>query len=627
MYQKSKEFIFKTQDADVAINRRVALLTITKGSLFALLASRLAYLQIVEKDNYSALSDDNRITHRLLEPQRGIIFDIGGRPIATNIEDYQAVIVREETVDIKAALESLNIILPHTNLDISKTIIKVNKSKKFVPIKIIGDLSWEDFARLNSNIHKLKGIYPMVGFKRYYPWAYSHAHLAGYVSKISESELYSNPLAKLYNAKSGKIGVEKSFDNKLRGELGNKSVEINAHGREIREINRVDSKQGENIQLTIDSNVQEVCFNQLKGLSGAISVMNVDSGEYIAMVSSPAFDPNLFDRGLSNDSWSSLKDNRFNPLINKAISNYYPPGSTIKPFVAIAALESGIDSKMKLFCNGKHDIEDKSTESGVKTFHCWKKTGHGNVDLSEAIKVSCDVYFYQVALKIGINKIAKVCKRFGLGEEVFDIFFEEKKGLVPDKKWKKEQIGESWMVGETLSAGIGQGYFLITPAQINLALAQIVNGGKKLFPSIIYKDDKENFNKKYTSSIIANNTHVKIIRNALDNATNSQGGTSYRSRIEGDLKMGGKTGTSQVRVITSKEREEGIIKNKDLPWEQRDHGLFIGYGPVDKPLYSVSVVIEHGGSGSGSAAPLAQKIFQYLFKNKMNINRKSIINV
>ena len=627
MRQKNKEFIFHKYDTDQMINRRAALLTLGKGSIFVILASRLAYLQIIENDNYSSLSDDNRITHRLLEPERGFIFDISGKLIATNKENYQAAIILEETVNIDKAINAFNHVLPKAKLNIPETVKRIKKSKKFVPIKLIDDLSWDDFATLNSNIHKLKGVYPVVGFKRHYPKSESHAHLVGYVSAIDEKEVYKNPFAKLNNAKSGKIGVERSHDESLRGILGNKSIEVNAVGREIREIKRIESKKGENVQLTIDSELQEFCYKQLEGVSGSISVANVKSGEYLALASSPSYDPNLFSTGLNNKKWSELTSDKFKPLINKTISNSYPPGSTIKPLVAIAALESGIDPSEKLYCNGQHEIGDTSLESGVKIFHCWKEKGHGSVDMNEAIKVSCDVYFYQISRKIGINKIAEVCKRFGLGKEVFDIFYEEAKGVVPNKMWKKEILGESWMVGETLSAGIGQGYFLTSSAQLSLALAQIVNGGKKLDPSIIVKKNAADSKIKYDGRIIANLNHLEFIKQSLIDATNAVGGTSYRSRINGNFKMGGKTGTSQVRVISKKERDAGIIKNKDLPWEERDHGLFIGYGPIDNPLYALSIIIEHGGSGSGAAAPLAKKIFEYIFRNKMKINRKTIINV
>ncbi len=622
--KKSGKFIFQKYDTDNLINRRAALVTIAKAGIFSVLIGRLAYLQIAENNRYKKLSDKNRITHRFLEPERGIIFDLQGRPMAINKQKYEIVIIKEETRDVKKSLNYLKLLLPDSNIDTEKIIKEVNSRKKFIPIGIIDDLTWEDFSKLNVNIHKLEGIYPQIGFKRYYPLGESHSHLIGYVSQISENEEKSNPLSRLNTAKAGKMGIEKAKDKTLRGKLGNKNIEVNANGREIRELDRVNSVKGNYIQLTIDSELQKYCYERLKGLSGSVSVINVANGEFYALVSSPSYDPNIFNKPISNKAWEKLLSDKYKPLINKSISNQYPPGSTIKPFVALAALESGVSYKETFFCNGKHQIEDSSLESGFKTFHCWKKEGHGNVDMTDAIKLSCDVYFYQIARRIGINKIAEVCKRYGLGEKVFKFFYEEKGGVVPDKKWKLENIGSRWMVGETLSAGIGQGYFLTTAAQLSLALAQLINNGERLTPKLIYENEILNV---YDERIISNPSYLKIIKNALDEATNAPGGTSYNSRIIGKYKMAGKTGTSQVRAISIKEREEGLIKNKDLPWEKRDHGLFIGYGPTIDPKYAVSVIVEHGGSGSGSAAPIASDIFKYLFQNKLNLKRNEIFNV
>ena len=621
---KSKEFIFKKYDTENLINRRSALLTIGKIGIFGVLASRLAYLQIFESDNYKALSDKNRITQRLIKPNRGVIYDIQGNVIATNIEKYQAVLIREESKDLKQSLEIFSEILAHKKIDKYEIYEKAMSYKKFVPINLVDELTWEEFSYLNANLHKLDGIFPKIGTKRFYAAGESHSHLIGYIAPITKDEKNNNPLSKIYNAKSGKIGIEKASDAKLRGLLGTKNIEVNSQGREIRELSRIDSVQGKNIQLTIDSELQEFCYKALDGQSGCISVTNVLTGEYAAIVTSPSYDPNLFSATISTSKWENLNNSTYKPLINKSISNQYPPGSTIKPFVAIAALEAGVSESKTIFCNGKHEIVDKSLASGIKTFHCWKKEGHGKVDLNEAIKVSCDVYFYQIAREIGINKIAEVCKRFGLGKQVFNEFIEESNGLVPNKSWKKETFGTSWMVGETLSAGIGQGYFLATAAQLSFALAQLVNGGKKINPLIVYRNQ---ILPEYDEINLASKSHIKIIRKALDDATNAINGTSYGSRITGKYRMGGKTGTSQVRAISSKEREEGIIKNRDLPWEMRDHGLFIGYGPVEKPVYSISVIVEHGGSGSGSAAPIASKIMKYIFENKINMKKKYLSNV
>ena len=623
MFDK-KKYISKSENTDKQISRRTMLLSIGVTGVFALMSSRLAYLQLYRHKDYKSLSDENRITHRLIQPSRGVIYNTQGKPIANNIESYHASIILEEVSDINKALESLNLVLPEKQIDIDKTIKKIKKSKKFVPVQIIDNLSWDEFARLNSNLYQLKGVFPSVGYKRFYPEKDSHAHLLGYISDIAKEEYQENPFSKLNNAKSGKIGIEKSLDKELRGQLGSKSIEINAFGREIRELKRIEGKVGKSVQLTIDSDVQNFCFDLLKGLSGSISVIDVSTGNYIALASAPAFDPNKFSDGISLSDWQSLLSNKYKPLINKSISSFYPPGSTIKPLVALAALESGISPNETFSCSGKHEVEDTSLESGIKTFHCWKKDGHKEVNMNKAIKVSCDVYFYHIARRVGIDKIAEVCRRFGLGDEVFDLFYEEQTGIVPDKKWKRTTLGKKWLIGETLVSAIGQSYFLSTSSQLSLAFAQIVNGGKKIKPELIYRNDEKNIK---IPTLLAAQSHLKILMKALDNATNEPGGTSYRSRILGEKKMAGKTGTSQVRVISEKEREEGIIKNKDLPWNKRDHGLFVGYGPSDKPKYAISVIIEHGGSGSKAAAPIASKIFKYLFRKKMDIKQSMIINV
>mgnify|MGYP001157118442 FL=1 len=618
---KSKN-IFSTVDkaqTEKLISRRIALLTIGQAGLFSLLGARLAYLQLFKHDEYSSLSDENRTTHRLIAPPRGNIIDLSGKILATNTENYQALVVLEETGNIYEALIAFNSILPEKQINIKKILELAKKSPKFKPIKLIDNLTWDEFSKLNANAHKLQGIFPSVDYKRYYPTREASAHLVGYVSSLSENESYSNPFAKLTNAKSGKIGIEKLKDTDLRGVIGNKRLEINAFGREIRELNRIESTKGQDIHLTIDRDLQEFCYKQFDGISGSITVTNIHTGAYLALASAPAFDPNKFYNGISNKDWNFLTKNRYKPLINKAISNHYPPGSTIKPLVALAALEQGFDPNKRINCDGSYEIKDTSTEKGTKSFHCWKEKGHGPMNMKEAIQKSCDVYFYTVAREIGINKIAEVCKRFGLGEKVFDNFVEELSGTVPNKEWKKKNIGYNWMIGETLVAGIGQGYFLATPAQLALATAQLVNGGKKITPKIIYENNISKENN--ISPPLAKFEHLEFIKECLYASTNEQGGTSYRSRLTGNFQFAGKTGTSQVRRISEKEREEGIIKNEDLEWGKRDHGIFIGYGPVNKPKFSISVLVEHGGSGSGAAAPIAKNVMDFIFKNKINIDQ------
>ena len=432
---------FDKANTEKLINRRMALLTIAQAGLFSVLGARLAYLQIYKHDDYSSLSDDNRTTHRLLAPLRGNIIDISGKILATNTENYQALVVLEETGNIYDALIAFNTILPEKKINIRKILETAKKSSKFKPIKLIEDLTWEEFSKLNANAHRLQGIYPSVGYKRYYPGKEANAHLVGYVSSLSENETYNNPFSKLANAKSGKIGVEKSNNLNLRGQIGSKRLEINAFGREIRELNRVESKQGQDIQLTIDSSLQQFCYEQLDGLSGSITVTNIHTGEYLALASAPAFDPNKFYSGISHDDWNFLTSSMYKPLINKAISNHYPPGSTIKPLVALAALESGYDPNKKINCDGSYEIKDTSTEKGIKSFHCWKKKGHGLMNMKEAIQRSCDVYFYTLAREIGINKIAEVCKRFGLGKKFLMILLKSYRGQFRIKSGKKESLG------------------------------------------------------------------------------------------------------------------------------------------------------------------------------------------
>ena len=622
--RKLDKFIFQKYDINTLVTRRTAILTAAKAGIFTILAGRLIHLQVSNSDNYKILSDKNRITHRLLEPERGVIYDLQGKSLAVNKQKYEVVIIREETTDVVKSLRLLQNIVPSIDIDIPKISRIVKSNKKFVPIKVIEDISWEDFSKINANIHKVDGVFPQIGYKRHYPISKSLSHIIGYISPISENEKYDNPLSKLNTAKSGKLGIEKAKDVSLRGKLGSKNIEVNASGREIRELDRNSSVQGRDIQLSIDSDIQDFCYKCLKEQSGCVSVLNVNSGEYNALVSSPSYDPNIFNSSISENTWNTLLNDRYKPLINKAISNTYPPGSTIKPFVALAALETGISHEKEFICTGKHKISDTSQETGYKTFHCWKEKGHGKVNLNKAVKESCDVYFYEISRRVGINKIAEVCNRFGLGQNVFDIFTEEKKGIVPNKYWKIENIGSPWMVGETLSAGIGQGYFLTTCAQLGFAYAQLINGGKKLEPKINLGQKN---NDMFAQRIISDPRHLQIIKQALIDATNLQGGTSYSSRIIGENKMAGKTGTSQVRVISLSEREEGLLRNEQLPWEKRDHGLFVGYGPIKDPKYVVSVILEHGGSGSRVAAPIAAKIFDFLFEKKLNLKRNDIFNV
>ena len=606
------------------IGRRIFFFSIIKVAVFFSIIGRLFYLQISENIKYRSLSDKNRLREWKVVPQRGIIEDYFGNKIASNKQVFQLHMMPEDVPNIEALFFKLSKLIDFSEREKVSLLKRLKKRKPWQPIIISDNLSWSEFSKLNLFLHEVPGIKPVVSVARKYIGDGSLSHLVGYVSAVSSKDLESDKYLRSINIpglKTGKSGLEKSLNNLIIGEPGFQRFEVNAYGKRVKELEFTQGVYGKNYRTTIDTEIQKYASGLIIDKSGSVCVMDIFTGDVVAMVSSPTFDPNQFVHGISLDNWKKLIEDTKKPLMNKSLSGLYPPGSTIKPIVALSALENGIVSpKFVVECKGSIDFYGKK-------HHCWKEKGHGFMGMRNAIKQSCDIYFYEISRRLGIDRLSETAKKFGLGRKAFDIFYEEKKGVVPNKAWKKEILGESWMVGETLSAGIGQGYFLTTSAQLSLALAQIVNGGNKLEPSIVVDYNSDNSKKLYDTQLLASKGHLELIKQSLINATNTAGGTSYRSRIFGNLKMGGKTGTSQVRVILAKEREEGIIKNKDLPWEERDHGLFIGYGPVDEPLYSIAVIIEHGGSGSGVAAPLAKKIFGYLFKNKMHITRKKLTNV
>ncbi len=488
----------------------------------------------------------------------------------------------------------------------------------------------------------MTGVKPVLSVSRNYPFGDNYTHILGYVSEASEKDILNNELIKrnyVPGLKVGKTGLEKTFENLLIGTNGIQRYEVNAYGKRISQLDHSDGINGETIKLTIDTEIQKLCSQLLKGVSGSISVMDIYTGDMVAMQSSPSFDPNLFLFGINQDDWQLIRNNPLKPLINKTVSGLYSPGSTFKPMVALSALENGIVSKnFKVNCTGK-------TEMYGQTYHCWKKKGHGIVNLKSAMKQSCDTYFYEIARKLGVDRLKKTSEKFGLGKKVLDKNFNnEKKGLVPDTKWKKDKLGKGWVIGETLITGIGQGYIQTTPLQLCLMTAQLANGGYKIYPRIIANKDSETVEeikflisknsktlkekknnllevgeellgivkeKKY-NRLFKNSENIKLVREAMFASTNEIRGTSYSSRIEDPkYQFAGKTGTSQVKRITEKDREMDL-KTADIPYNERDHALYIAFGPYKNPRYAVSIVIEHGGSGSSTAAPIAKKLFKLI---------------
>lgn len=597
----------RDNDRQRFFTRRAALLAGGQFGLLAALVGRMYYLQVVESERYHMLAEENRINMRLLPPSRGRILDRFGVPVAINTQNYRVLIKSENTPDVSAVLDRLAMIIS-INADEKARILKeIRRKKKFVPVTVREFLDWEDVARLEVNAPDLPGVTIDVGERRFYPNGIAAAHVLGYVGAPRHEDLTGDPLLELPGFRIGRSGVERAFDKPLRGTAGASQLEVNAVGRVIRELDRQEGEAGRDVVLTMDMALQRSAMRRLGDESGAVIVMDIETGGLIVQASTPSFDPNAFTEGLSNAQWRALADNERAPLRNKAIAGEYAPGSTFKMVVALAALEEGvITPKTSFFCPGHLELGDGK-------FHCWKRHGHGHVDLVRSISESCDVYYYEIARKVGIDKIAEMSARFGLGTDLGLDVPGERTGLVPTKSWKRAVIGQPWVLGETLVAGIGQGFVLTTPLQLVTMTARMVNGGKAVFPhlarDLARRGELTERVPREQASIGVDAGHLELMMKAMAEVTLDPRGTAYAARIKvPGLSMAGKTGTAQVRRITRREREVGVRTNEELPWRFRDHALFVGYGPVEKPRYAIAVVVEHGGGGSSVAAPIARDI-------------------
>ena len=591
------------------ISRRAFALTSFKFVFLVMVVSRLFYLQIIKRDEFIIKADNNRFRKWKLTPSRGIILDKNNNVIADNFQVFKIALIPREIKSIDSFLSSFSKILPITNNEISYYKKKYRLHDKNLPFVLNKNLNWTDFSKLNYVIHNLKGAQPFMSYERTYIHPNEFAHILGYVSTPNQKDL--NQIDASYldvpNLKVGKIGLEKNSNKILLGIPGSAIYEVNAFGKRVKNIEKIDGTNGSRIKTSIDKDIQIYAYQQLKEKSGSVVVMNMYGG-VLCCVSSPSYDPNKFTYGISYKDYDVLKNNEKKPLVNKAMTTTYPPASTFKMIVALSALENKIITKnFRHTCKGKVDLYEQR-------YHCWKDKGHGRINLKSAIKESCDIYFYEVARLLGIDRLQKTAFKFGLGDYVFQDFFEEAKGLVPSTSWKRETLGKSWYLGETMISGIGQGYIKTTNVQLCKMIAQFANGGYQINASFFDSSDLA-LGKK----IIEDDEHIELILKSLFEATNHPGGTSYRSRIAGTMKLAGKTGTAQVRKISESQREQDL-KNKDLPWKFRDHSLFTGYGPADNPKYAISVVIEHGGSGSAVAAPIARNVMRKIFEKERKLN-------
>jgi len=614
-----------------SINRRMFITGSLKFFIMVGLVSRLFFLQVKENKKYLTLSDKNRIREWKLAPVRGEFYDYFGNVIAGNFEAYQLHIIPEQVEDFRYVIYRLKDLLEMTDKEFKKVLKKKNEIKPWETLIVSDNLSWKKFSKINNHLYDLNGVKPVISISRNYPYGTNFTHVIGYVSQANEEDIENNELIKknfVPGLKIGKIGLEKSFENLLIGTNDIERYEVNAYGRRISQLEFQKGQKGKSLRLTLDVKVQELTNNLLKDQAGSICVMDIYTGEVIAMHSSPSFDPNLFVFGISQDDWQIIRNDPMKPLVNKTLQGNYSPGSTIKPIVALSALENGIiNTNFTVQCRGhKYPLEFYG-----QTYHCWKKEGHGFMNLRNAMKQSCDTYFYEIARKLGVDKLSETAKKFGLGKEVFgNLFNIEKKGLIPSTEWKKNALGQSWLLGETIITGIGQGYIQTTPIQLCLMTAQIANGGYKLYPKIIVDDKKKESPIDKFTPLYKDQKNIKIIQDAMFASTNEFRGTSYRSRFDDSkYQFAGKTGTAQVKRITEKDRELDL-KTSEIPYKERDHALYVAYGPYQNPRYALSVVVEHGGNGSTTAAPMAKKLFKTIIdrhQSRETINKKKYLEI
>ncbi|MEO0681376.1 MAG: penicillin-binding protein 2, partial [Pseudomonadota bacterium] len=567
---------------------------------------RMRQLQVEEADRFRLLAEENRINIRLIPPARGRIFDRAGRPLAENRQNYRVFLIREQAGDVEETLDRLGRLIPVSDRDRERVLREVRRKSSFVPVTVTEHLTWEDFARIAANAPALPGVDVEAGLTRFYPEGDALSHIVGYVGRVNEREIDDDqgrtPLLQIPDFKIGKTGVETRREGDLRGEAGLSRIEVNARGRVVRELGREDGRSGDDLQLSVDLDLQRYAMERMNGESAATVVMDIATGDLVACASSPAFEPNQFVFGISSPAWTALLEDPYRPLSNKTVSGVYPPGSTYKMVVALAALEAGvIDRSETVFCNGRLKLGDRF-------FHCWRRGGHGRVDLKESLEQSCDVYYYEVARRVGVDAITNMARRLGLGQRHGLPLPAVSEGLTPTRDWKRRVHDQSWLIGDTFNAGIGQGYVLTSPLQLTVMTARIASG-RAVSPRLVRGEGGRPLPDPQPALLDVNGAHLRMVREGMLDVMHGRRGTARGSRIYDETaRMAGKTGTSQVRRITAAERANGVFRNEDLPWERRDHALFVGFAPYDDPRYAVTVIVEHGGGGSKAAAPIARDV-------------------
>ena len=602
MAQNNEELVRLKQ-----LTRRALILGGVQIAAFGGIAARLYHLQVEESDRFALLAEENRINVKLLIPPRGQILDRFGKQLAVNQQNYRVVLTSEQSPDVEATLEALGRLIAVGPAERERVLREVRRNS-FLPITVSENRTWEQVSQIEVNAPDLPGISIEVGQTRLYPYGAMFSHLLGYVAAVSEAELKESqdPLLSLPDFRIGKNGIEKTYDTALRGSAGTRQIEVNSVGRVIRELSRDEGKPGRDVVLSLDGGLQSYTYQRLMGETAASAVvLDIATGDVLAMASVPSYDANLFTMGLSSSDWKTLTEDTLKPMTNRTIGGLYAPGSTFKMTVGLAALEAGVSPDHTVFCPGVYSL-------GNARFHCWKRGGHGHMSLRDGIKHSCDVYFYDTARRVGIDKISEMAFKLGMGAATGIDLHSERAGVIPTRDWKLANFGEPWQGGETLVTAIGQGFVLATPLQLAVMVARLASG-KLVTPHLSRGFRDQGPEDAAPPSLFAPlgvpPDHLAYILDAMNAVVNEKGGTAGRAKIDvPGWEMGGKTGTSQVRRISMAERAQGVTRNEDLPWHRRDHALFVAFAPVGNPRYACAVVVDHGGGGSAVAAPIARDI-------------------
>jgi penicillin-binding protein 2 len=583
-----------------SFTRRTMLIGSIQGGIGLLLAARMGYIAVAENEKYKLLSESNRVNLTLVPPRRGWFIDRAGKPIATNRADFRVDIIPDRITDKDRTVSTLAKLLSLDADDVERINRELKQAQGFQPVQVAEGLDYESFARVSVRLPDLPGVSPRQGYSRYYPSGAAVGHLLGYVGTVSAEEYRQNkdPLLITPGFKVGKGGLEKTMEQQLRGKPGAKRTEVTARGKIVRELSSRPDTPGKPVQLTIDIDLHNYAARRLGVESGSVVVIDCLTGDILALVSMPCFDPNSFSEGIGRMEWKMLNSDDHIPMLNKSLQGLYPPGSTLKPMAAIAMLKNGVDPDETVSCPGGYRL-------GNRVFKCLGH--HGPMNMRSAIMKSCNTYFYSMGNRIGYDAIAPVAKELGLGQEFPLPFQSQRYGTIPDSAWKMKKYGKEWSRSDTLNATIGQGYVSVSPFQLAVMAARIASG-HKLEPEILLKKRKAGLHLPYPDE------HLAIVREGMDMVVNGNG-TAVRSRLQLDgIKMGGKTGTAQVKAI-----KDGF-RGQSGAWKYRDHGLFVCFAPVDQPRYAAAVVIEHGLGGARAAAPVAKDVLTFMFDREQALN-------